>query len=320
MNEQIKNEKNLEINKNETNSETTKRPWELGVEDQSFFDRKFKALEYFNNKLNTTKEQSTESAKGEIVKFEQRVNNLDLDSCTPEEIATLKNKLGDLEKQKSEIIQSGQEEMKNIATEKANVEDVDYEEVEEKDGSKISKQPDTTENVKPEDEEAEDDSKKEIGKPTEKLKEKPLEPGDEVYSNGNFYKIYNIHTPTVEEEQKIWEYGKIKRDKEFSETSGLLPYKEGSERSFQERELFEEKKKKELKERGPIITAIIKGGEEKIELDLRNIIRVETPEQREKIVKMQKEEDGAESRAANFMGIGDTKNMVDKITEQPGKF
>jgi hypothetical protein len=154
-------------------------------------------------------------------------------------------------------------------------------------------------------------------KPSEK---KPLEPGDEVYNEGNLYKVYNIHTPTVEEEQQKWKEGEIDRDKEFQKMSKRLPFVEGSDRFFQEGKLFDEQKKKELKENGPEITAIIEGGEKTIELDTRNAIKVETPEQREKIVKMQKETDEAEMRAANYMGMGETKKAVDKITGQPGKF
>jgi len=314
MKEQVGKEKDVSILEHPpTNPD---RPWEFNAEDQNFFDRKFKALEFFKNKLNTNKEQSTQFTQGTITTLDRRVNELGV--TNPEELSVIKQRLDDLEKQKQEIIKSGGNQIENVA----DTEYTDFEEVETNDISKIQKQPDVTENIKPKDEtvETETDTKKEIGNSSEKLEEKPLEPGDEVYSNGNFYKIYNIHTPTAEEEQRIWENGKTKRDKEFNEISGSLPYKEGSDRSFQERKLFEEQKRKELKKRGPTITAIIKGGEETIELDSRNIIKVETPEQREKIVKMQKEADGAESRATNYMGMGATKKIVDKTTGQPGKF
>lgn len=314
MNEQIKNDK--DVNFLERPATNPDRPWELSAEDQNFFDRKIKALAYFKGKLDTGKEQSSKFSQGAVANLDRRVG--ELGTASPEEIVVIKQRLNDLERQKQEVIKSGESQVEKIA----DTEYTDFEEVETTDSPKIQKQPDETENIKPKDEtvKAETDTKKEIENSPEKLEEKPLEPGDEVFSDGNFYKIYNIHTPTAEEEQEIWENGKFKRDKEFNETAGLLPYKEGSDRSFQERKLFEEQKKKELKERGPIITAIIKGGEEKIELDVRNAIKIKTPEQREKIVKMQKEADKAESRAANYMGMGVTKKMVDKITGQPGKF
>ncbi|MFA6514066.1 MAG: hypothetical protein WCT50_02095 [Patescibacteria group bacterium] len=156
---------------------------------------------------------------------------------------------------------------------------------------------------------------------SEKGENKKLEPGDEVYSKGSFYKIYDIHMPTAEEERERWDRGKLKRDQEFKEKAGRLPYREGSDRFFKEGELFEEKKRNEFnKEAGPIIRAQIKGGGDFIELDDRNIIKIETPEQREKIVKMQKEEDENEARGAAAVGMSFEKKMVDKITGQPGKF
>jgi len=292
--------------------------------------------------------------------LEQRVNNLNLDSYNPEEINAIKQQINNLENQKQEVINHGEEDIKKVDVESSGwslspedksffdrkfkalgefkdkidsnkdssneISKVEYtpfeevekiEDMEKNDSLKLSHQPDITNKIKPEVENTE--TNEEI-KPIEKLEEKPLEPGDEVYSNGNFYKIFNIHNPTVEEEQHMWEGGKFDRDKEFKEKSGRLPYKEGSDRFFQEGEKFEEQKKKELKERGPIITGIIKGGEEKIEIDSRNIVRITSPEQREKIVKMQKEADEAESRAAKYMGMGATKKMVDKATGQPGKF
>jgi len=355
------------VDKNEqsavNNIKTPEKPWELSAEDSSFFDRKFKALEYFANKLNNGKEQSTEFSNNEVSKLEKRVSDLNLDSNNPEEINVIKQQINDLEKQKQGAINHGEESIKKVdvessgwslspedksffdrkfkalgefknkldsnketSLEKSNKEYTPFEEVEKiedmekNDSLKLSQQPDITNKIKPGVENTEDKEIKEEIKPIEELKEKPLEPGDEVYSNGNFYKIFNIHTPTVEEEQKIWDGDKIKRDKEFKEMSGRLPYKEGSDRFFQEGKLFEEQKKRELKERGPIITAIIKGGEEKIEIDSRNITKITSPEQREKIVKMQKEADEAESLAAKYMGIGATKKMVDKTTGQPGKF
>jgi hypothetical protein len=349
------------INKNNT----LEKPWELSKENNSFFDRKFKALEFFGNKLKGNKEESSNFSKEAVSKLEGRVTDLNLDSFNPEEINTIKQQINDLEKQKQEVINHGEVGIKKLdvessgwslspedqsffdrkfkaqgefsdklvlnkeqTLEKSNIEYTSFEEVEKmgdmdkNDSLKLTHRPDITNKIKTEDvqEKIEKKEVESIEKPTEKIEEEQLGPGDEVYSNGNFYKIFDIYNPTVEEEQQMWEGGKLDRNKEFQEKSGRLPYKEGSDRFFQEGEKFEEQKKKELKERGPIITAIIKGGEEKIQIDSRNIIKITSPEQRERIVKMQKEADEAEGRAANYMGMGNTKKMVDKITGQPGKF
>jgi hypothetical protein len=167
------------------------------------------------------------------------------------------------------------------------------------------------------------ENKEEVIKSSEIREDKPLQPGDEIFSDGKFYKIYNISRPSNEEIEATWERDRPKRDEEFREMTKMLPYKEGSDNFFQERKKFDEQKKKELDQ--PKISALVKGGpgtiaQEMIELDEKNVIRIDTPEQREKIVEMQKEEEETENRAAKAAGFGSEKKMVDKIIGHPGKF
>ena len=349
--------------------------------ERAALDVQFEALKHFQNEMNKYQGQSSQN-------FEKRTSTLDksameLNATNPTETLEIKQKLADLEKQKTEIMNSGNkamegvinkekpgweldpkevadierqqvlenhflnkiqnenvqeqtknpneeavvlhsnQELKNVPKEKAQIEYTNYEEIEGNGDQKIQKQTDMTADAKPVPEKEKTETKDTTinnENSVKNLEEKQLNPGDEIYSNGNFYKIFNIHTPTAEEEEKMWEGGKIKRDQEFKDLLGSLPFKEGSDAFSQEKKKFEDKKRQELKDRGPIIHAIIKGGEEIIELDDRNIIKIDTPEQRDKIVKMQKDQDDAESRAATFMGMGAQKKAIDKITGQPGKF
>lgn len=344
---------------------TSEKPWELSKEDQSFFDRKFKALEFFGNKLKGNKEESNNFSKEAVSKLEGRVSDLNLDSYNPEEINAIKEQVNDLEKRKQEVINHGEEGLKKVDTEssgwslspedqsffdrkfkaqgefrdkldankgqsleKSNTEYTPFEEVEKmediekNDDTRLSKKPDMTSKIKPEDnqEKIEDKDIENVEESVEKKEEKPLEPGDEVYSDGNFYKVYDIHYPTAEEEESIWIKGKAERDREFEDKIRMLPFEEGDDRKFRERELFDEQKKKELKEHGAVIKAMINGGMEGITLDNRNIMKITSAEQREKIVAMQKDEEKGENLQADFMGMGVTKRIVDKITGQPGKF
>jgi len=148
-----------------------------------------------------------------------------------------------------------------------------------------------------------------------------LQPGDEIFYNGLFYKIDGIKTNTLEDKAKKWEEDKDKRDREFAEISKLLPFKEGS--LYEARQKYDKEKRAELEQLmgKRKITALLKGSDSSsIELSEENVIKVKTPEQREKIVKMQKEQDDAEKRVARFMGMSGTKKMVDIATGQPGKF
>lgn len=340
-----KNEQSA-VNKNKSQE----KPWELSKEDSSFFKRKFKALKFFRDKLYGTKEESSNFSAEAVSKLDEKVADLKLDSLNPEEIKAIKEQVDNLERQKQEALNLGEKGIEKIDAEiskqplseedqaffdrkfkardefsgklnnnkkpleNSNTENSSIEDKEKTDNTVLTKKPE--DNQLSDEEKVIENSQDSI----EKQGEKPLEPGDEIYSNGNFYKVYDIRNLTAEEERQKWKDGELDRDKEFKEKTGLLPYKEGSDNFFKEREKFEELKKKELKENGPKITAIIEGGEEKIEIDSRNIQKITSSEQREKIVKMQKDEDRAESRAADYMGMGATKKYVDKITGQPGKF
>jgi hypothetical protein len=198
-----------------------------------------------------------------------------------------------------------------------NIEDVPYEEVKdtEKNLSNLEKPAEKIEGEKTE-------IKEETIKSSEITKEKPLQPGDEIFKDGKFFKITDISVPSPEEKEFKWGAEKPNRDREFSEMSKL---------SFdmdllEERKKFDEQKKQEFEKRnGQKISAIIKGGkgtiaQETIELDPENVIRIDNAEQREKIVQMQKEMEETENRAANFAGLGKEKKLVDKIIGHPGKF
>jgi len=287
--------------------------------------------------------ESSSNKEGEIVKVEKEPSDFVKPKNKPEVITQedLRDRVEDFKKKKKETqkklnkiradlglpeteeatfdIADAEKKLQILAeTNNLSLEEAGFEMVDKRDSSNISQQPDATSKIKPE---VKDTENKET-KPEGELEEKPskLEPGDEIFSGGNFYYIHDIHTPSAEEEEKIWAENKPQRDREFQDMAKNIPYKEGSDRVFEERKLFDEKKRQELKEHGKRITAIMKGSELTIELDERNIIKVETPEQREKIVKMQKGEDAAETRAANFMGLGATKKFVDKVGGQPGKF
>lgn len=159
------------------------------------------------------------------------------------------------------------------------------------------------------------------GNSTEKQGDTSLQPGDEIFYNGLFYKIYGIKTATPGDMAKKWEEDKGKRDREFAEITKLLPFKEGS--LYEAKQKYDKEKRDELEQLmgKRKITALLKGSDaESIELDEENVIKVQTPEQRQKIVDMQKEQDNAEKRVAGFMGLSGTKKMVDIATGQPGKF
>jgi hypothetical protein len=152
-----------------------------------------------------------------------------------------------------------------------------------------------------------------VGVETDKEKpmKKSLEPGDEIYSDGKFYKVYQIHPP------ESWEKGKEEREREWGEIVHRLSF--DADRTL-EREKFDEKKKAELESKGRGLTALLEGSDGLFEFNENEISRVETPEQRKKIVEMQKQEATAERKAAGYMGLGAMKETVDKITGQPGKF
>jgi hypothetical protein len=164
------------------------------------------------------------------------------------------------------------------------------------------------------------DQKKNI---TETAAEQSLAPGDEIFSGGNFYKILDISRGTPEEIEREWELAGPQRDREFEKQVALLPYKAGSDNSFQERKKFDQGERSKLEKRlgRRQIIALLKGSDaETIQLGEENVIKVGSPEEREKIVAMQKEQDAAEAHVAGLMGLGNTKKMVDKISGQPGKF
>lgn len=157
---------------------------------------------------------------------------------------------------------------------------------------------------------------------SETTEPKPLEPGDEIFKDGKFFKITDISVPSPEEKQYKWEAEKPDRDREFSEISKLSL----DTNLLEERRKFDEQKRQEFEKRnGQKISAIIKGGDdtiaqETIELDPENVIRIDNPEQREKIVQMQKEMEETENRAAKVTGLEKEKKLVDKIIGHPGKF
>ena len=153
----------------------------------------------------------------------------------------------------------------------------------------------------------------------EEPKEKPLMPGDEVFSGGRYWRISDIHVRTEEELREKWDKEKITRDKEFNELTASLPYKEGSDNRFQEKKKFDEQKKKEFLENNEkVISAVLKNGQESIELSEKNAIRIDTPEQREKIKTMHKEQDDLEAKGAMMVGMGAEKKVVDAFIGHPG--
>jgi hypothetical protein len=248
-------------------------------------------------------------------------------STTPEYQTTQIEKYGGSTQEVQKRTEGTDNEIELIKTEtenkikkinEENVEDVPYEEVkdEEKNLGNFEK---TTEKI--------DDAKKEIKRGTtiessEITEKKPLQPGDEIFKEGKFFKITDISVPSPEEKQYKWEAEKPDRDREFSEMSKLSL----DMNLLEERKKFDEQKKQEFEKRnGQKISAIIKGGkgtiaQETIELDPENVIRIDNPEQREKIVQMQKEMEETENRAAKVTGLGAEKKMVDKIIGHPGKF
>jgi hypothetical protein len=198
-----------------------------------------------------------------------------------------------------------------------NIEDVPYEEVKdtEKKLSNLEKPVEKIEGEKTE-------IKEETIESSEITKEKPLQPGDEIFKEGKFFKVTDISVPSPEEKQFKWESEKPDRDREFGEMAKLSL----DMNLLEERKKFDEQKRQEFEKRnGQKISAIIKGGkgtiaQETIELDPENVIRIDSAEQREKIVQMQKEMEETENRAANFAGLGKEKKLVDKIIGHPGKF
>ena len=164
------------------------------------------------------------------------------------------------------------------------------------------------------------DQKKNIA---ETAAEQSLAPGDEIFADGNFYKIHGIYRGTPEDIEREWELAEPQRDREFQKRTALLPYKEGSDNFFQERKKFDQEERSKLEQRlgRRQITAILEGSDGGfIQLGEENVIRVGSPEERKRIVAMQKEQDAGEARAAGLMGLANTKKMVDRISGQPGKF
>ena len=199
-----------------------------------------------------------------------------------------------------------------------NIEDVSYEEVE---GSPVVKEKVVEREESKELEGAVEKKDVLASQNLESQKEKPLQPGDEIFKDGKFFKITDISVPSPEEKQFKWDAEKPNRDREFSEMSKLSL----DMNLLEERKKFDEQKKQEFEKRnGQKISAIIKGGEgtiaqETIELDPENVIRIDSPEQREKIVQMQKEMEETENRVAKFTGLGKEKKLVDKIMGHPGR-
>ncbi len=314
-------------NKQEVNNQikTPEKPWELSAEDSSFFDRKFKALEYFGNKLNNDKEKSAEFSSKGVSNLEQRVNNLNLDSYNSEEINAIKQQINNLENQKQEVINHGEEDIKKVdvessswslssedksffdrkfkalgefkdkinsnketSLEKSNVEYTPFEEVEKiedmekNDSLKLSHQPDITNKIKPEVENTETKETDEEIKPIEKLEEKPLEPGDEVYRNGVFYKIHDF-MPDYEKDL----HGDYLNKKMLGQIDRGMSESEWTLKTKQERTKAGTMPGRQF--RAVITEGGFGGGKGGLEHFTEDQITRVTPELKEKILKMKKE-------------------------------
>jgi len=299
MNEQIKNEK--DINFLERPVTSPDHPWELNAEDQNFFDRKIKALAYFKEKLDNTKDQSSKTSQEALDNLTRRIDALDV-RANPEEIKTIIGRLNNLEKQKQEIIKSGESQIRDVAE----AEHVNFEEVETKDNLKIQKQPDVTENNKPKNEKLETEINIQNEESTETSKEKPLEPGDEIFVNGKFYKVYSIDSGLNKKE--------IHNDYIRKRQMGQITYAGQSEIEY----IAE--KEKEFKGKGIVpprkIQVLLEGSDALEEFDEDKITRVTSPEQREKFKTMQQDLEKGEQKAADYMGIGAVQKAVHKLTSQ----
>ena len=293
------------------------RPWELSAEDQNFFDRKIKALAYFKEKLDSTKDQSSKSSQEVVASLTRRIDALDT-RANPEEINTIIERLNNLEKQKQEIIKSGESQVENVAE----AEYVGSEEVETKDNSKIQKQPEVTENNKPENETAETRINTQDEKSTETSKEKSLEPGDEIFVNGKFYKVYGFVEESENEKELSRELSKEHEDRKvayrghFEEGKSFQGLDEGEKSKL----AYVAGRKKELKETGTMpprkIKALLEGSDAFEEFSENDIVKVTTSEQREKLLEMQKDFQSGEQKAADYMGMGAAQKAVHKLTSQ----
>ena len=151
---------------------------------------------------------------------------------------------------------------------------------------------------------------------------KPLEVGDEIVHDGLFYKVMDIRANTPEDIQKQWEADKTRRDVEFSDVAKTLSFSKGPS-LFETRQKFDEDKRTQLEQQMSkhTIKAMLNGSDgQYIELDEDSVNRVESPEQRDKIVEMQKDQSKAEDRAASFAGFGAEKKIVDIVAGHPGRF
>ena len=138
------------------------KPWELSKEDKNFFDAKFEALSYFNNKLLASKENSYQKFYEENTKLNKNVSELGV--AKPEDVLAVKEKLATLEQQKAEAVNSGKEKM---------------EKVEQNENMGMQKQGDMTADLKPNSENANPNNTA-TEKPEENIKEKVIEVGKEV--------------------------------------------------------------------------------------------------------------------------------------------
>ncbi len=212
-----------------------------------------------------------------------------------EEVVAIKQQLGNIERQVQEILGKSQERIKNFDIQKSNIEDIEYEEVEENKDKKISKKPDMTSNSKPIEDKTDDkvEEKETIPKPVEKLEEKPLEVGDEVYKDGVFYKIHDFLPEYESEFGKANHHGKM-ADKQgsfrhFDEKEKRWVVTEEKRIGTNENKLNERDAKPHRQFRAVIVGGGMGGGKGAFEHFSEDRVTRVTPELKEKIKKMQKE-------------------------------